>query len=1127
MNTRTHVVVALVFGTLMLHPAFAATIGTISVNSPADLTQVPQYTKVELNVALTTASTKFYETDPSSASGGVDLSAVFTGPDGSTWNIKGFYNGTSWLIRFAPTVLGAWTVTVSATDAGVPVNSTVGGPGFTCVVSSNPGFGQINGAYLRFSNQSAFYAIGHNNGWQYDVEQPALSDMASKGENLLSFWMATPWTKPSDGAPYNNRTPIENAAGGIGNYDQTACAYIDAVVGRAEAANVYLLPSIWAHDQLCDGSSPTGGWPASWSNNAYSTICSATNFYVTKNGSADTTQWRLQQNYYRYILARWGYSRAIVGWVAVVEIDGTTGYAVSPTTADNWCGALRTFFAGNDKYRTNAGGAYPLAISRVDMPSFNPGMDLTGTDSYNSQNSNTNISSTLASETSTMRSSGKPCFFPEFGGYVYPGDASEPTHMHNGVWAGTAAGDALSPLKWCDGGGWPLLDNTPVGAGLRSQLQYLSQFISGLDFPIDNSLTPVSLSLSPTSTQGWGMRLSDRGFAWIQNTSTNGTMGGQTLKVHGLLSGSYSVAWYNVWSSGSAPFATTPTITVTTGDLAVTLPTLAQSDLVCRFFKNAGGPVISGASASPNPVAGASTGVSASATDDNGNANITYTWSAINSPPAPVTFTLNGTNASQNSTATFTKAGSYTLQVSASDLGGLISTSTVNVTVYQTLTALMVTPASTIVNLNGTQQFTAAATDQFGNAMSPAFTWSVDQGGSISSTGFFQAGAVPNVTSTVTATAGTLTASGAVITVNAPPTVSIASPVNGAHFLTNANIVITANASDDNKVMKVDFYSNGTLLGTATAAPYTFPIANAANGSYSLTAVATDDMGSSTTSALVNVTVMADVPPAVSITSPTSGAVFAAGSNILITAVASDSDGTVTKVDFYNGTTLLGTVGSAPYTFTVSNAAGGSYALTAVATDNSGSTTTSSAVSVIVDAPPAVSISAPANNTGFAANSTITFTANATDSDGSVAKVQYFNGSTLIGTATAAPYNVAWASVASGAYTVTAQATDNLGLVKTSAPIIVVVTQLTVSITSPAQNARIRNPVTIKATASDSNSTIASVAFYDGNTLLGTVTNSPYNLTKTFSSGTHILKAKATDKAGVTTTSSTVTISVR
>ncbi len=90
-----------------------------------------------------------------------------------------------------------------------------------------------------------------------------------------------------------------------------------------------------------------------------------------------------------------------------------------------------------------------------------------------------------------------------------------------------------------------------------------------------------------------------------------------------------------------------------------------------------------------------------------------------------------------------------------------------------------------------------------------------------------------------------------------------------------------------------------------------------AAGSYSLTAKATDNSGSVTTSTAVSVTVNApaNVAPTVSITSPANGATFTAPASITINATASDSDGTLTRVEFFQGTTKLGEDTTAPYSF--------------------------------------------------------------------------------------------------------------------------------------------------------------------------------------------------------------------
>jgi len=88
--------------------------------------------------------------------------------------------------------------------------------------------------------------------------------------------------------------------------------------------------------------------------------------------------------------------------------------------------------------------------------------------------------------------------------------------------------------------------------------------------------------------------------------------------------------------------------------------------------------------------------------------------------------------------------------------------------------------------------------------------------------------------------------------------------------------------------------------------------------------------------------------PTVAITAPKSGATFAAPATIAIAATATDVDGTIARVDFYLGTTLLASRTVAPYAATATNLLGGTYSLTAIAIDNKGATKTSSAVTVTV-----------------------------------------------------------------------------------------------------------------------------------------------------------------------------------
>lgn len=93
-------------------------------------------------------------------------------------------------------------------------------------------------------------------------------------------------------------------------------------------------------------------------------------------------------------------------------------------------------------------------------------------------------------------------------------------------------------------------------------------------------------------------------------------------------------------------------------------------------------------------------------------------------------------------------------------------------------------------------------------------------------------------------------------------------------------------------------------------------------------------------------------PPVISILSPANGAIFTSPATINISSTASDIDGTITKVEYYNGTTLIGTGTGSGYALTWSNVSEGNYSVTAKATDNMGAIATSAVVSITVDAAP-------------------------------------------------------------------------------------------------------------------------------------------------------------------------------
>jgi endoglucanase Acf2 len=316
-------------------------------------------------------------------------------------------------------------------------------------------------------------------------------------------------------------------------------------------------------------------------------------------------------------------------------------------------------------------------------------------------------------------------------------------------------------------------------------------------------------------------------------------------------------------------------------------------------------------------------------------------------------------------------------------------------------------------------------------------------------------------------------------TVNPPPTVSITSPANNSTYIAPATIVISATAADANgTVTQVAFYNGSTLLGTDATSPYSYTWSNVAGGTYSITAVATDNGGSSTTSAAITVIVNGgsnlalNKPTTVSSTenagTPGSAAVdgnagtrwssaasdpqwiyvdLGATYNVnrvkitWETAYASayqiqysTNASTWTTIKTVTGNTTLtndntGLSGSARYVriYGTARATGWGYSIWELEVYGTSGI------------PPTVSITAPANGASYTAPASVTINANAADADGTVTQVAFYNGSTLLGTDATSPYSYTWSNVAAGSYSITARATDNAGLTTTSAAVAITV----------------------------------------------------------------------------------------
>ncbi len=285
---------------------------------------------------------------------------------------------------------------------------------------------------------------------------------------------------------------------------------------------------------------------------------------------------------------------------------------------------------------------------------------------------------------------------------------------------------------------------------------------------------------------------------------------------------------------------------------------------------------------------------------------------------------------------------------------------------------------------------------------------------------------------------------------NTPPTVSLSAPADNARYLNPASITLSATAAGpelNDLLQSVAFYANGTLVGTATSAPYNVSWSSPALGSYTLTAVATDGQGATTTSAARAVTVSdQNQAPTVSIVTPLNNTLWHSPASLSFSANASAVEANdIVQVQFFVNGSLAATDTTAPYSTMLSNLAAGTYTLMARAIDGQGAQTDSATRTITVsdtNANPTVSITAPSGGTNYPsapAGFTLTATAGAGEVNGWVTKVEFYINGQLVNTDNSGPWSYAVTGLANGTYSLTAKAFDQLNAETTAAPVTITV----------------------------------------------------------------------------------------
>ena len=221
--------------------------------------------------------------------------------------------------------------------------------------------------------------------------------------------------------------------------------------------------------------------------------------------------------------------------------------------------------------------------------------------------------------------------------------------------------------------------------------------------------------------------------------------------------------------------------------------------------------------------------------------------------------------------------------------------------------------------------------------------------------------------------------------VNTPPTVTISSPANGASFDQGATVNFSGTASDaeDGSLTSTIAWTLDGSTSVGSGASGSFSTAALSAGSHTLAARVTDSKGAPG-NASINITVVVNQPPTVTISSPANGASFDQGATVNFSGTASDAeDGSLTGTIAWTLDGRPAWVTGASGSFSTAALSAGSHTLAARVTDSKGAPGTASiSITVAVaNQPPTVTITSPTNGASFTQGSSVSFSGTASDAE--------------------------------------------------------------------------------------------------------------------------------------------------
>ncbi len=496
--------------------------------------QIGLYEKFELRIDLEAAYTNPFDPEE------IDLIVEFTAPSGGKWNICGFYNPSAWtslwMARFSPTEKGTWRYVVEVTDSEGTGRSRAGT--FAAVDSPHHGFVKIapNQRYLKYDDGTPYYGVGlwYNDSYESfnegRITEDGLDNLKKRGANFISFFP----------------TPLETMGSGLGRYDQNRCGRMDQLFEWCEQRDMLISWNIWFHSYI--SMAVWGGGNARYRNNPYKLVSSATDFFGNEKA------WEYQEKLYRYMIARWGYSRSLFLWFVVDEINGTEGWTKGGhAVAEQWSAKMDGYFNEHDPYGRPTTGTQSGGIGQW-WPEGYKIFDIAAREIYEAQGHPMPKSGKLGpNDESPIQSSyrnyaiqiqnlwkgfDKPAIIGECGWdhtYYEPGMPGYLAMYHNALWVSLANGACATPFWWAYSD-W--INDSVV----TNQMLYFSEFVSGIDFA-NQDFEPADITAP--NCDAWAMKSDKMIFGWVVHPRTS--VANERFTISGLPDGKYELRLYRTW----------------------------------------------------------------------------------------------------------------------------------------------------------------------------------------------------------------------------------------------------------------------------------------------------------------------------------------------------------------------------------------------------------------------------------------------------------------------------------------------------------------------------------------------------------------------------------------------------